>query len=63
MGKEEFVGSLDDEWNVVLDQDQPIVRCRDCRFALAHGHGCARNQDIFDADPNGFCAWGERNEV
>lgn len=37
-----------------------IVRCRDCRFSLAHGNGCGRNQDIYDAEPDGFCAWGER---
>lgn len=37
-----------------------VVRCRDCRFSLAHGHGCGRNQDIYDAEPDGFCAWGRR---
>ena len=37
-----------------------IVRCRDCRFSLAHGNGCGRNQDIYDAEPDGFCAWAER---
>ena len=39
-----------------------IVRCRDCRFSLAHGNGCGRNQDIYDVEPNGFCALGERRE-
>ena len=39
-----------------------IVRCRDCRFSLAHGNGCGRNQDIYDAEPDGFCAWGERRQ-
>lgn len=39
---------------------EPIVRCRDCRFSLAHGNGCCRNQDIYDVEPDGFCAWGER---
>ena len=39
---------------------EEIVRCRDCRFSLAHGNGCGRNQDIYDVEPNGFCAWGER---
>lgn len=41
---------------------EPIVRCRDCRFSLAHGNGCGRNQDIYDIEPGGFCAWGERRE-
>ena len=40
----------------------PVVRCRDCRFSLAHGNGCGRNQDIYDAEPDGFCAWGEKME-
>lgn len=39
-----------------------VVRCRDCRFSLAHGNGCGRNQDIYDAEPDGFCAWAERKE-
>ena len=28
---EEYIGWLDDDWNQVLDQDQPIVRCADCK--------------------------------
>lgn len=40
-----------------------IVRCRDCRFSLAHGNGCGRNQDIYDAEPDGFCAWAVRRDV
>lgn len=39
-----------------------IVRCRDCRFSLAHGNGCGRNQDIYDVEPDGFCALGVRKE-
>lgn len=30
----EYIGWLDDEWNTVLDHNQEIVRCRDCK----HGH-------------------------
>lgn len=41
---------------------EKIVRCKDCRFSLAHGNGCGRNQDIYDVEPDGFCKWGERNE-
>lgn len=40
-----------------------IVRCRDCRFSLAHGNGCGRNQDIYDVEPDGFCAWAERRDA
>lgn len=46
----------------VLQLREEIVRCRDCRFSLAHGNGCGRNQDIYDAEPDGFCAWGERRK-
>ena len=37
-----------------------IVRCRDCKYLIAHGAGCAHwdNCDIESID--GFCAWGER---
>ena len=44
----------------IRESREEIVRCRDCRFSIAHGNGCARNQDIFDAEPDGFCAWGKR---
>ena len=47
---------------MVSRQREEIVRCRDCRFSLAHGNGCGRNQDIYDAEPEGFCAWSERRE-
>lgn len=43
---EEFVGWLDDEWNVVLDQSQPIVRCRDCAY--------------YDDERGGLDAWGPK---
>lgn len=42
---------------------EEIVRCRDCRFSLAHGNGCGRNQDIYDVEPDGFCKWGERRNA
>ena len=48
------------ELNAWYVESEPIVRCRDCRFSLAHGNGCGRNQDIYDAEPDGFCAWAER---
>lgn len=39
-----------------------IVRCRDCRFAVAKGYGCGRGNDGYlDVEPDGFCAWGERS--
>lgn len=42
---------------------EEIVRCRDCRFAIAKGYGCGRgNEEYLDVEPNGFCAWAERKE-
>ena len=45
-----------------FEKREEIVRCINCRFSLAHGNGCGRNQDIYDAEPDGFCKWGERRE-
>ena len=70
---EEFVGWLDDEWNVVLDQSQPIVRCRDCELLEQYrvtlkGHTweyywCKRDDDhLAHAEPDGFCSWACRKE-
>lgn len=70
---EEFVGWLDNEWNVVLDQSQPIVRCRDCKHAtvssLGHVKYCEMfalpDTDGYGADPqvclplDFFCGYGE----
>lgn len=39
---------------------EPIVRCRDCKYLIAHGAGCAY-WDYCDIESiDGFCAWGER---
>lgn len=73
--KEEYVGWLDYEWNVVLDHGQPIVRCRDCRHADwdITAWWCTRDKhNPFKigelrgygerSQLGGFCAWGERKE-
>lgn len=47
-----------------------VVRCRDCKhykyWEFRDGrtaHDCARGGDyLFDTEPDGFCAWGERRE-
>lgn len=39
---------------------EEIVRCRDCKYLIAHGAGCA-HWDYCDIESiDGFCAWGER---
>lgn len=71
---EEYIGWLDDDWNTVLDQCQPIVRCRDCKHCREHdmrAYGGDRDQLLchhfsmssgagWPVEPDGFCAWGER---
>jgi hypothetical protein len=65
------VDENDERWHYVEQQythffgypiTEEIVRCRDCRFSLAHGNGCGRNWDIYDVEPDGFCKWGERRD-
>lgn len=72
MTKEEFIGWLDDEWNIVLDQNQPIVRCKDCRFYNDYHGKCHRpvlvvggiggdtywSDEVFH-DPNIYCTHAE----
>lgn len=58
---EEYIGWLDEEWNTVLDQSQPIVRCRDCKHYGCDGyddHYCYYWDKI--REPDGYCAWGKR---
>lgn len=38
-----------------------IVRCRDCKFFYC-GVWMDVNNNSFPANPNGYCAWGERKE-
>lgn len=73
---EEYIGWLDDDWNTVLDQSQPIVRCRDCKHATISSLGSCKycekfvlpDEDGFGPDPqvnlplDFFCAYGERRE-
>lgn len=67
---EEYIGWLDDDWNTVLDQNQPIVRCRDCAYICNRRYTNGLELytcSYFDSEhaevvPDGFCAWGERRE-
>ena len=74
---EEYIGWLDDDWNTVLDQSQPIVRCRDCKHmhTVRSWLGMDVDECWLHADPesgalgknrtesDGFCAWASRKEV
>ena len=57
--REYIIEYLTDKTSIEREE---IVRCRDCRFSLAHGNGCGRNQDIYDVEPDGFCAWGVKRK-
>lgn len=56
-------------------QREEIVRCRDCKYANEDGDKCVyfaaweplpegdEFRDVYvDVEPNGFCAWGERED-
>lgn len=66
----EFVGCLDGEWNTVLDQGQPIVRCRDCKHYREHefvlitdvSDVCLFWADGVKVAPDGFCAWASKRK-
>lgn len=51
--------------------DEPIVRCRDCKFAVINTLGdCKYCEKFWDSDGDAqlnlpgdfFCAWGERRD-
>ena len=43
-------------------QREEIVRCRDCVFYDDYLGSCIRGNahQVFAAEPDGFCKWGER---
>ena len=52
------------ELNAWYVNSEPIVRCRDCaKWATEKRFtgGCCGAKG--DADPNGFCSWGERKDA
>lgn len=61
---EEYIGWLDDEWNTVLDQSQPIVRCSDCKHYERDeiGECCTLLDFVTMGMACKFCAWGERTD-
>lgn len=60
MKESEYVGGTDGVSKLWLT-DEPIVRCRDCRFwATEHRFfGYCVGKEF---NPNGFCSWGKRKE-
>lgn len=62
---EEYIGWLED-WEPVIDMDQEIVRCKDCRRATIdqsdHDYREPLWCELFRTDVklDGFCAWGSR---
>ena len=63
---EEYIGWLGEDYEVNLDQAQPIVRCRDCRFYEETGNcnwfECLSCWLPAEATPGGYCSWGERRD-
>lgn len=40
---------------------EEIVRCRDCKYYHECWDFCERLKPGMVVEPDGFCAWGERN--
>jgi hypothetical protein len=66
---EEYIGWLDEEWNTVLDQSQPVVRCNSCKYYDPNDEPSEVYPDRYWCDrltvympPDGFCSFGERRE-
>lgn len=60
MKESEYVGGTNGI-NKFWLTDEPIVRCRDCRFWATEHHffaGCVGKE----FNPDGFCSWGKRKE-
>ena len=64
-----MVDEKDERWHYVERQyeyffgypiTEEVVRCVDCRNYSANGNACGRFGDYYDAEPDGFCKWGER---
>ena len=63
--KDEYIGWLDGEWNIVLDHNQAIVRCKDCQNATPDGRFCyefGEYDNPANVEPDGFCAWGTKED-
>lgn len=57
-GKVLTTWGMADEYSVSKEHREDIVRCRDCKHFKSDI--CGRVPYGIKAEPNGFCAWGER---
>lgn len=55
----EYIGFISMENEVCINENEPILRCKDCSFQ-DDGKYCDRLG--FKVGDYGFCAWGERKE-
>ena len=63
----ECVCSWTDDGKWQSSPDEPIVRCKDCRYVYEHADARGRWPlcglvTYFNVEPDGFCAWGEKRE-
>ena len=62
----EYIGYISIENEICIDERQPIVRCRDCKYLCDDGStwGCGWHCSCLTTNdgtpPDGFCKWGER---
>ena len=58
----EYVGGIDENYEMFINQDEPIVRCRDClNFEQDELGDYCTLLDFEDVKSmeNKFCAWGD----
>lgn len=48
------------DWIKGDEVGKPIVRCRDCKYAMAYTKAAYCEYMNHVVEINGFCAWGER---
>ena len=64
----ECVGYWTDDGVWQVSPGDPIVRCKDCKHVYEHPDVRRRRllcdlHTYFEVKPDGFCAWGETEEV
>lgn len=59
----EYVADRENVWPYGSQREE-IVRCRDCKHFVDDEHECERwSGEYHYAEPDGFCAWGDRRDA
>lgn len=66
-GVEPTISAISGRATIHPIQREIIVRCKDCRYfrekhGLCAGFGYEWNGELVQVEPEGFCAWAEREQ-